>query len=228
MDLHQRTQRKNYISFVEALFKIISDGKLKLRIMFTQNINQTKGLIEYSIDDEFFILYYHFVKLAFGLRYCNPERKHDGRVAVYLDDVPGTEEKFNNFKDYLSSLTAFPVFHRNRIVISRDDIADVDSEYHVILQAVDVVLGAMQFRLNDKHKAIPDGKKWRGKRTRAKERVYNQINKLIQKTRPNFNIGLSTGHDKGPEDRWNHPYRHWCFVPTDSVRDLSRGKKSVK
>jgi hypothetical protein len=146
-------------------------------------------------------------------------------VLRYLDDVPVTQEKFDNFRDYLSSLTSFPVFNRNRIVIRKEDIVDVDSKRHVILQAVDVVLGSMQFRLNNKHKAMPAGKKRRGKRTRAKERVYKRINQLIQETRPHFNIGMSTGHDTGPEDRWLHSYRHWCFVPTDSVRDLARGKK---
>jgi hypothetical protein len=214
-----------YIAFVEAIFKLLSDGVLKLRIMFTQNINQTKGLVEYSVDSEYFVLYYHFVKLAFGLRYCNIERAEDVHLAVYLDDVPDSREKFDNFKDYLSSLSTFPVFYRNRINISRDDIVDVNSEKHVILQAVDVVLGAMQFRLNNKHKAVPDGQRRRGKRTRAKERVYKRINQLIREQRPHFNIGMSTGHDTGPEDRWLHAYRHWCFVPTDSVRDLARGKK---
>lgn len=217
-----------YVAFVEAIFKLIADGSLKLRIMFTQNINQTKGLVEYTVDDEFFVLYYHFVKLAFGLRYCNEDRTNEINITVYLDDVPDTKEKFDNFKDYLSSLSAFPVFHRNYITIRKENIVDVNSKSHVILQAVDVVLGAMQFRLNDKHKAIPEGKKRRGKRTRAKERVYKRINQLIQEIRPGFNIGMSTGHDTGPEDRWLHRYRHWCFVPTDSVRDLARGKKPTK
>lgn len=151
-----------YLAFVEAIFRLVGDGKLKLRIMFTQNINQTKGLVEYTVDSEFFVLYYHFIKLAFGLRYCNDDRTEDVHVSVYLDDVPDTREKFENFKDYLSSLTAFPVFNRSRIVIRKEDIVDVDSKNHIILQAVDVVLGSMQFRLNNKHKAKPDGKRRRG------------------------------------------------------------------
>jgi len=214
-----------YTAFMDAFFGLIADAWIKVRIMFTQNINQTKGLVEYSVDSEFFILYYHFVKLAFGLRYCNQDRAEDVNVTVYLDDVPDSEEKFDNFKDYLSSLSTFPVFFRNRITIHKENIADVDSKSHVILQAIDVALGAIQFRLNEKHKAIPEGKKRRGKRTLAKERVYKHINKHLRKIRPGFNVGGSTGHDMGEEDRWLHPYRHWCFVPTDSVRDLSRGKK---
>ena len=214
-----------YIAFMDAFFDLVADSSVKVRIMFTQNINQTKGLVQYSVDREFFILYYHFIKLAFGLRYCNQDRAEDVNVTVYLDDVPDSEDRFENFKNYLSSLSTFPVFYRNRIIIRKENIADVNSEEHVILQGIDVVLGAIQFRLNDKHTIIPKGERFRGKRTRAKERVYKHINKLLRKIRPGFNVGGSTGHDTGEEDRWLHPYRHWCFVPTDSVRDLSRGKK---
>jgi hypothetical protein len=217
-----------YIAFMDALFDLVADSSIKVRIMFTQNINQKKGLVEYSVDSEYFILYYHFIKLAFGLRYCNQDRGENVNVTVYLDDVPDSHEKFDNFKDYLSSLSTFPVFFRNRILILKENIADVNSEDHVILQAIDVVLGAIQFRLNEKHKVIPEGEKRRGKRTRAKERVYKHINKRLREIRPGFNVGGSTGHDTGEQDRWLHKYRHWCFVPTDSVRDLARGKKKKK
>jgi hypothetical protein len=214
-----------YIAFMDVFFDLITDSSVKVRIMFTQNINQKKGLVQYSVDSEYFILYYHFIKLAFGLRYCNQDQAEDVNVTVYLDDVPDSDENFDNFKDYLSSLSAFPVFYRNRIIIQKENIADVNSDEHVILQAIDVALGAIQFRLNDKHRTIPQGERFRGKRTRAKERVYKHINKLLRKMRPGFNVGGSTGHDTGEEDRWLHPYRHWCFVPTESVRDHSRGKK---
>jgi hypothetical protein len=99
-----------YIRFVESLFKLIAAGKLKLRIMFTQNINQTRGLVEYSVDDEYFILYYHFVKLAFGLRYCNPERKVPVNVTLYLDDVPDTEENSTIFETILVHSVLFRFF----------------------------------------------------------------------------------------------------------------------
>jgi|SRR5579871_87945 len=219
-----------YIRFVECLFKFIYAGKIKFRIMFTQNINQTKGVIEYEHDDEqFFILYYHFLKWAFGLQYCHPGSDDSICISVYLDDVPDSLEKFNNFKDYLSSLSNFPVFFDNRIVFPKSEIVDVDSQRHVILQGVDVILGAIQFRLNNKHLVKQPGKRgWRGKRTRAKHRVYKRVNQLIQKTRRNFNIGVSTGDDEGPHNRWSDAYRHWCFVPTGSVKDLSRGKKAME
>lgn len=215
-----------YVKFADAVFDFVESGQLKIRIMFTQNINRPQNLADYQIGNEYFLLYYQFIKHAFGLRYCNPERSRSVSVSVFLDDVPDTKEKLNGFKDYLSSLSTYPVFSRTRISIPKEEIVDVDSSKHVILQAVDVVLGAMQFRLNDLHKAKPEGAKRRGKRTRAKERVYRHILARVRAIYPNFNIGASTGQADGPSSKWLHPYRHWCFVPADSVQDLARGKRA--
>lgn len=216
-----------YIAFVDKVFEFIEAGLIKIRIMFTQNINQRMALQEYQIGNEYFLLYYQFIKHAFGLRFCNPERQTTVTVSVYLDDVPDTKQKLDNFKNYLSSLSDFPVFFNNRVVIPKEDITDVKSHEHVILQAVDVILGSMQFRLNDLHKAKPTGARIRGKRTRAKERVYKHINQRIRRIYPNFNIGTSTGQAEGPAAKWLHPYRHWCFVPADAVQDRAKGKKAI-
>jgi hypothetical protein len=134
-------------------------------------------------------------------------------VSLLLDDVPEKGSKFDQFKDYMSGLSDFPVFRRANIRIARENIADVDSKQHVIMQGLDVVLGAMQFRLNDLHKYIPPGARRRGKRTVAKEAVYKHINAKIQALYPRFNIGVSTGQAR-PADKWSHPYR-WLFIPAD-------------
>ena len=216
-----------YIKVVDKIFEFIEAGLLKMRITFTQNINRPRRLEEYQIGNEYFLLYYQFIKHAFGLRFCNPGRASEVSVTVYLDDVPDTRAKLDNFKNYLSGLSDFPVFHNSRIVIPKSEITDVRSDDHVILQAVDIILGSMQFRLNDLHKAKPEGARIRGKRTRAKERVYKHINKRIRGIYPNFNIGASTGQADGPSSKWLHPYRHWCFVPTDAVQDRTQGKRAV-
>ncbi len=85
---------------------------------------------------------------------------------------------------------------------------------------LDVVLGSMCFRLNDKHKEIPPGKKRRGKRTIAKEKLYKHINGKIRKIRTGFNAGVNTGIIK-EEDRWSHPYRHWNFKPKEHEIDIN-------
>ena len=216
---------EKYTKFVDAFFEMVCEGKIKVRIMFTQNINQRPSIQQLESGDDYFLLYYQFLKHAFGLRYANPEKRLAISVSVMMDDVPQKKESFDNFKNYLSSLSVYPVFTRNRISICKSEISGVDSKKHNILQAVDYVLGAMQFRLNDKHKIKPEGSRFRGNRTRSKERMYKRINGHICSIYPRFNIGVSTGVTNGAKDRWEHKYRHWVFVPSDSSIDLSKGKR---
>ncbi|HVZ27135.1 MAG TPA: DUF3800 domain-containing protein [Rhizomicrobium sp.] len=214
-----------YRSFVEAYFEFVKAGIVKFRAMFTQNINQTKGWVEYDNDgEEFFMLYYQFLKHAFGLRYCS-DGQESVTVTVYMDDGPDTKSSFDGFRKYLSGLTNLQMFSEAGVTFPLEEITSVDSQSHVILQATDVVLGAIQFKLNNKHLEKPEGSRVRGKRTRAKERVYKRVNQLIREIYPHFNVGVSTGYIQ-LSDRWHHPYRHWCFTPIGSVKDISRGKKA--
>jgi hypothetical protein len=216
---------EKYKVFIDRFFDFIFADQVKMRIMFTQNINHRQNYPSDELNNEYFLLYYQFLKHAFGLRYSNPELDHTIGISVFMDDVPHKDAAFDNFKDYLSSLSVFPIFNRNKIVIEKQNISGVNSKSHNILQAVDVILGAMQFRLNDKHLEKPVGQRIRGKRTRSKERLYKHIHKKICDIRPNFNIGVTTGHKVGLEDRWHDPYRHWIFIPNDSVTDLTKGKR---
>ena len=129
-----------YIEFARALFGLIHDGSIKLRIMFTQNINQPSQDAEHDEENRYFLLYYQFLKHAFGLQHRNEHEDEDIFVAVYLDEVAHKNEKFDVFKDYLSGLTKFPPFRYSGVSIPKDTIASVDSRDHVILQAVDVIL----------------------------------------------------------------------------------------
>lgn len=213
-----------YIAFIDKAFEFLAAGTLKIRIMFTQNINQV-GHLQYEEGAAYFKLYYQFIKHAFGLEYCNPERAAEVTCAVLLDQAPDTAVKLKNFQNYVAAVSDLAGFMHARVSIARSDIAEVDSSEHVILQAVDVILGSMQFRLNELHKAIPAGKRRRGNRTRAKERVYKHINARIRELYPNFNIGASTGHGDGIASRWLQPYRHWNFRPRGAIQDHTRGKR---
>ena len=88
---------------------------------------------------------------------------------------------------------------------------------HNILQCLDVVLGAMSFKLNQKHKRKPNDSYKRGKRTIAKENLYRHIYQLINSLCPKFNIGVSTGLREGRLSAWKMPYRHWEFKPKNFV-----------
>lgn len=216
-----------YIALIDAFFDLVEHDKVKLRIMFTQNQFKPRGLTKEQIEDGFFILYYLFIKHGFGLEFCNTDN-HPIRLRLYLDQLPDTKEKAERFRRYISSLSQNPTYRHAKVTFPHDAITAVTSHDHDILQCLDIVLGSMQFRLNDKHLEKPVGEKRRGKRTRAKERVYKHINSRIQKIYKNFNIGISTGQPNGPIDRWRHKYRHWLFRPTQSERQAGMGKRKKR
>lgn len=216
-----------YVEFMNLFFDKIAAGEIKVRIMFTQNLNVAPELDAEKLDNEYFLLYYQFLKHGFGLRYWNYNQARFGnaRVTVYLDDPPQNAAKFTRFKAYLASLSDYPFFFAAGVSVAFGDITGVDSKSHNIMQGLDIILGAMQSRLNNVHTHVHPPAKRRSKKARAKEVVYNAIKDRIWEIYPHFNVGTSTGVQNGDEDRWTHPYRHWCFVPTGSTLDRSRGKK---
>jgi hypothetical protein len=214
-----------YISLIDTFFDLIAADRIKVRIMFTQNTVVPKNLSKRHIEEKYFILYYHFLKLAFGLQY-SPPISGGVRLRIYPDKLPDTAERVAQFKSYLVGLGQSVDFRRLKISISPEDVTEVVSHDHDVLQCLDIVLGAIHFRLNDKHREIPQGQRRRGKRTVAKENVYKHINSRIQAIYPRFNIGISTGHKGDENNRWNHPYRHWLFMPTE--RTILPGSKRKK
>ena len=145
-------------------------------------------------------------------------------VRMYFDRFPDTKEKVVQFRSYIVSMQSAPEFRRAKISIDPQQIAEVKSHDHILLQCLDVVTGSMQFRLNDLHKAKIPGKNRRGKRTIAKEKLYKHISDRIRAIYPNFNIGISTGTQGDVTKRWSHPYRHWCFRPKNFIVDESKRK----
>ena len=148
------------------------------------------------------------------------------RVRLNLDRLPDTKEKVRVFRERIVSMNLDPQFRNNKIRFFNDQIAEVVSHDHVILQCLDVVLGSMQFRLNDKHLVKPPGAHRRGKRTIAKEQVYKHIQGRIRKLHKNFNAGITTGHQGDTANRWHHPYRHWLFMPKNRSTNADYTSKS--
>jgi len=219
---------EKYISLMDCFFDLIRQNKVKIRIMFTQNIFIANNLTEYHREHEYFILYHQFMKHAFGLHFSN-DSGSIVNVRVYFDRLPiNTKEKIEIFKSYIHGMSNSPQLRNAKIVIPKDQIAEVDSKEHILLQCLDVVLGAMQFRLNNKHLEKSSGATKRGKRTIAKEKLYKHINKRICDIYPGFNIGVTTGTAGNLSNVWSHPYRHWLFAPKDNQIDLSKGKHSKR
>lgn len=213
-----------YIQFIRTYFEYIATGRLKVRIMFTHNFHRPVNLSMEQHEKQYYLLYYQLIKHAFGFQYCNPNALDRVYIAVLLDDMPDKRENVETFKRYISSISETKSFYGSNVNFPKDSIADVDSKNHTILQGLDIILGAMHFRLNDLHREKPDGATRRGKRTIAKERVYKEINRLIRQMYPNFNVGTSTGTFR-ESDRWTLPYRHWRFIPREHERDESAVKR---
>lgn len=216
-----------YESLMAAFFELLAEGKVKVRVLFTQNRNVPTRLTPEHREDAYFILYYQFVKHAFGLARADHGQAHV-RLRIYVDAIPDTKEKRARFRGYLGGLSHSPGFRDARVFVDPEQIAEVDSHDHVLLQCTDIVLGAMQFRLNDRHKQLPAGAAHRGSRTIAKEKLYRSILEHIRGLHPNFNPGITTGQREGSLSRWRDPYRHWLFVPTERVIDRSKSKRKER
>lgn len=200
-----------YQEFISAFFRQLRAGHVKVRVMFRHNAN-VADLTHGEREDEFFKLYYQLIKHAFGLRFL-PARDEPVSLQLFFDVLPDTREKVARFKGFIHALQHSPEFRRVPVRIAERDIQEVDSKKHPIMQALDVVLGAMSFRLNDKHLETNPETGRRGKRTKAKEILYKHILNEIRLWKPGFNPGISTGKSGDFESLWKHPYRHWAFVP---------------
>jgi hypothetical protein len=212
---------EKYKEMISAFFEFIEKGKIKIRIMFRQSAQIPSNLTKEQHDKGFHLLYYQFIKHAFGLAFAN--NCEEVYLRLYFDKLPDSKIKNEQFLNYIFGLQSVYAFNEAKIKIRRSDIVEVDSHEHVILQCVDIVLGAMAFRLNDRHKEKPPGERIRGKRTIAKEQLYRHIYFHINKIYPNFNIGTTTS--KSPREKiWNLPYRHWKFTPREFTVDESRYK----
>ncbi len=216
-----------YIAFLDEVFSLLGERKLKLRIMFRQNNWSPVGLSREQVENEYFMLYFQFIKHAFGLTYSTSRETGVG-VRLHFDRLPDTNEKSAAFKGHLLGLNHSSRFVSSGVRILPDQIAEIDSKDHVTLQALDIVLGAMQFRLNDKHLVKAEGSRFRGKRTIAKERVYKHINGKIRLLVPNFNIGINTSDRGDSRNFWLDQYRHWSFVPRDREKNLNYQKKRLR
>jgi uncharacterized protein DUF3800 len=146
-----------YVALMSEFFRLVAEGRVKLRIMFTQKAYVPKSLTSEQRENEFFLLYYQFIKHAFGLAHCNAAGEETVRLRIYLDQLPDTREKAARFKGYLAALERSREFRSARVLVPPDQIAEVASHGHIVLQCLDVVLGAMQFRLNDGHRVKPEG-----------------------------------------------------------------------
>jgi hypothetical protein len=216
-----------YEILMRHFFKEVAGRNVKVRIMFRRNAFKPSGLTPEQIEMQYFLLYYQFIKHAFGLEFIAPSE--DGRkLRLYFDQFPESRENVERFKGYLLALQKSKKFTTTNFILRKEDVTEIRSHDHVLLQCLDVVLGSIAFRLNDKHKEKPLGKTRRGKRTRAKEALYKTILGEIRKIHPSFNIGVTTSSRGNLKDRWENPYLHWRFQPKSAQYEAMLTKRGQR
>jgi hypothetical protein len=212
---------ERYERFITAFFDQITARRVFMRVMFTHNARAPVGLTPEQMGDSYYLLYYQFLKHGFGLAHL-PSHAKPPRLRIYLDEIGDTREQVAKFKGFVRGLPDTKTIRAAGGVILEDSaIAEVRSHDHIVMQALDVVLGSITFRLNNKHLAKLPGEDVRGKRTVAKERLYKFILGEIKRVtnKRSFNIGITTGVSEFPAGRWHDPYLHWCFTPREHAFD---------
>ncbi len=207
---------EKYIQVIRAFFQYVRNGVLKVRIMFRKREEKEIQSIASTKEVRYFKLYYQFIKHGFGF---STSRVITGNysAAFLLDELPDHSELASRFKDYLQALPNTKDFADSGLRVSKEDISEVDSRKHVILQCVDIILGAMFFRLNRLNEVKDPVTRRRGKRTIAKEKLYQVIRAEICAIHPGFNIGISTGSRGFLYPHWESPYEHWLFEAKEMV-----------
>ena len=208
---------EKYIRIVDELFDIAKEGKLKIRIFFRHNQYTASRLTPEEKKADYQMLYYQFIKFAFGLPYAS-ENELDS-MTLYLDEIPLRQIERDEFISHIRDLANDPILKKKGLHIAEDGIVEVNSKQHLPLQFMDVILGAICFKLNEKDKLKVEGENKIGKRTLLKLKLYKHISMRIRELYPNFNIGVTTPI-RIPSDSWTQVYRHWSFIPKYHIHKL--------
>lgn len=207
---------EKYKNLISLFFEYLRCRKIKIRIMFRQNRFKAIDLSKDQIDNQFYLLYYQFIKHSFGLLWAENHTERTS-LRINFDKLPDKEEKSRRFKDYIYRVNSF--INSKNIYLKRNNISEVVSHDHDILQCLDIILGAMAFKLNKLDRVVSEATGKKGKKTIAKEKLYSHINSEIQNLYPGytFNVGISTGKREGERSSWVMPYMHWKFIPKNHL-----------
>lgn len=162
---------EKYLTLVDFIFELLAQGYIKIRIFFRNNQYTAPYLTREQRHKAYPLLYYQFIKHAFGFQYSNPENKPQ-YLKIMLDDIPLKGEDKKEFKKFIYGLNYDKGFQKANIHIRESDICEIDSSEHLMLQFMDLILGSICFRLNNKHKIKDGTTNRRGKRTIVKEKLY--------------------------------------------------------
>lgn len=190
---------KDYINVLELFFVFVKSGDIKMRIMFSPNDQLS---FKHNTHDTFMKFYYTFIINAFNIFYA----KEDFNLRLICDDLPETKDQCKLFKKcIINKIRNNDKVNTNKVYINRDRIEEVDSQKHVILQCVDVIVGLTDFYLNTSKEDIK-----KSKRARARLYVWEYICSQIMCIDENFQLTKTTQpifSHKG----WKGQYKHFVY-----------------
>lgn len=190
-----------YKKIIDMFFRYIKSGDIKFRVMYSPN-NQLNQY-PHGQDELYSKFYYTFFKRGFSLLYA----KQNINLKILMDELPESLKVRKKFKRHL--ITCFVKSSnqtRNKISLYNENIVEVDSKEHVILQCVDVITGVIEFFLN----STEEGKRG-SKRAKAKIELFNHIYyNYILLLCENFDFNISTGYFNCYK-AWTCPYKHLVF-----------------
>lgn len=135
-----------YERFVSIFFDEIEATHAFMRVMFTHNRMAPIGLSAEQHAVSYYLLYYQFLKHGFGIANL-PIHSHPPRFRIYLDEIGDTREQVTIFKGHVRALADTKTLRKAGGILLEDSaITEVRSHDHIIMQALDIVLGSITFR----------------------------------------------------------------------------------
>ncbi len=209
----------NYIKVLKLFFTFVKNGEIKLRVMFAP-FDQILTTIPKSENHTYINFYRTFIKNAFNIFYCG----EDFKLRLVFDELPEEPLECCEFKHHLVEDIDTNKDDRslNRVYLKLEDIEEVDSKKHPILQCVDVIIGCIEYALNLKEGEQPS------RRSFGRQQVFDAIHEEILSIIPNFNLTTTT-LPMYSQDGWNRPYAHFVYQNKQNLQNpcKCKCKKSI-
>lgn len=193
------TNYSDYIELLDLFFTYVKSSDIKARVMFAKN--EELDCLPKSVDETYCKFYYLFLRYAFSIYYA----KQNISLRLVFDDLPETKEACKKFKSYLvTNLNSIVVNNGNKVSVISDDIEEVDSKKHMILQCMDVIMGLVDFHLNATQEERAS------KRGQARSHVWKFVMAKIYEIHENF-ILTETTMPIYSHRGWIDIYKHFVF-----------------
>lgn len=205
-----------YIKVLNLFFNFVCEGKIKVRVMFCNN-NYLHHNHEKKEAATFNKFYYFFLRYSFALNYS----PSDINLRIMFDELPDKKSVNDDFKQHLiENLNIKARFSTEHSVsLNLENIHEVDSRKHLVLQCVDVIVGILDYFCNSYiSESYISSKKEMGRYM-----VMKYIFSFINEQNPLFEI-LETTPQLLSKKGWNLKYAHYLYKPYKFIKP--RFKKS--